>query len=103
MAFVRLTLVTPKPRQTDRVEILLTSLVQAHQARDGAITSYRLKPDTHSASGRHGCVSIWQTEEHANRMVSDQHDLALHAELKLVAEDPDHEEFSFEGIAAAVS
>lgn len=103
MAFVRLTLVTPKPRQTDRVEMLLNSLVQAHQASDGAITAYRLKPDTHSASDRHGCVSIWETEELANRMVSDQHDLSLHAELKLVAEDSDHEEFSFEGIEAAES
>ncbi len=103
MAFVRLTLVTPKPGQTDRVESLLTALVQAHEASDGAITAYRLKPDTHSASGRQGSVSIWETEEHANRMVSDQHDLSLHAELKLLAESSDHEEFSFEGIAAGVS
>ena len=103
MAFVRLTLVTPKPRQADRVEALLTSLAEAHQASDGAVTAYRLKPDTHVTSGRHGMVSIWETEEHANRSVSDTHDLALHAELKLVAEDSDHEEFSFEGIEAAAN
>ena len=100
MAFVRLTLVTPKPRQADRVEALLTSLVEAHQASDGAVTSYRLKPDTHVTTGRYGLVSVWETEEHANRTVSDQHDLALHAELKLLTEDTDHEEFSFEGIQA---
>ena len=103
MAFVRLTLVTPKPGRADRVEMLLADLVQGHRASDRAITAYRLSPDMHSASGRHGCVSIWETEEDANRMVSDEHDLALHAELKLAAEDSDHEEFSFEGVEAAVS
>ncbi len=97
MPFVRLSLMTPRPDQRERVEELLDRLVQLYQGREGFIAAYRLSPDAHSGSHRLGRVSIWRSEGDAHKTANDDTDLALQSQLKLfVEDDPSHEEYSFQ-------
>ncbi len=97
MPFVRLSLMTPRPDQRERVEELLDKLIQLYQGRPGFIDAYRLSPDPHSGSQRLGRVSIWQSEAHVNEMANDDTDLAIQSQLRLFVEpDASHEEYSFQ-------
>jgi nucleotide-binding universal stress UspA family protein/heme-degrading monooxygenase HmoA len=95
MAFIRISLMTPRSGQQEELEKLLDSLVAYLHGKPGFIAAYRLSPDPHSMDNRVGRISIWESEDDANRMSSDQHDQALQAEIKLVAIDATHEENSF--------
>ena len=97
MAFIRISLMTPRSGQEDKLANLLDRLVEYFPGKSGFIAAYRLSPDPHSRDKRVGRISIWESEAHANRMSSDQHDLALQAEIKLLAIDTTHEERSFIG------
>jgi quinol monooxygenase YgiN len=97
MAFIRLSLMTPRPGKEEALTVLLDRLVQYFQDKPGCIAAYRMSADPHARDKRVGKVSIWESEEDANRMSADQHDLALEAEIKLLAVDATHEEHSFTG------
>ena len=97
MAFIRLSLMTPRSGQEEALTNLLDQLVLYFQDKPGFITAYRISADQHSKDKRVGRISIWESEKAANRMSSDQHDLALQAEIKLLAVNSAHEEQSFTG------
>ena len=97
MAFIRVSLMTPRSGQEEALTDLLDRLVQYFQDKPGCIAAYRISADPHSKDNRVGRISIWESEKDANRMSSDQHDLALQAEIKLLAVDTTHEEHSFTG------
>ena len=97
MAFIRLSLMTARSGEEERLADLLDRLVQYFHDKPGFIAAYRISHDQHSKDARVGRISIWESEDDANRMSSDQHDLALQAEIKLLAVDATHEEHSFIG------
>ena len=97
MAFIRMSLMTPRSGQEKELTDLLDRLVQYFQDMPGFITAYRLSSDPHSEDGRVGRISIWESEDDANRMASDQHNLALQAEIMRLAVGATHEERSFIG------
>src|SRR5688572_17106601 len=97
MAFIRMSLMTPRPGQEEELANLLDRLVQHFHGKPGFIAAYRISSDPHTRDKRIGRISIWESEDDANRMSSDQHDLALQAEIKLLAVDATHEEHSFIG------
>ena len=80
---------------------LLDQLVQYFHDKPGFIAAYRLSSDPHATDKRVGRISIWESEDDANRMSSDQHDLALQSEIKLLAVETTHEEQSFIGTSKA--
>ena len=97
MAFVRYSVMTPKPGQAERVRGLLDQMLQYQQGRDGFVTASRLDPDEHDLHGFTGRVSAWETEAHANAVAQEQHQIALQSEIKLWVIDETHEERSFSG------
>jgi hypothetical protein len=88
---------TPRSGQEEALTGLLDRLVQYFQDKPGCTAAYRISADPHAKDNRVGKISIWESEEDANRMSSDQHDLALESEIKLLAVDTTHEEHSFIG------
>ena len=97
MVFIRISLMTPRPGQEQALTGLLDRLVEYFHDKPGFIAAYRISADPHAKDDRVGRISIWQSEEDANRMSSDKHDLALQSEIKLLAVDATHEEYSFIG------
>ena len=97
MAFLRVSIMIPRPGNEERVNELLDELLQLYQGRPGFITAYRLKPGPHAGPPKVGRISIWESSEHANRMASEPRDLALQSQLKVLVDDATHEESSFEG------
>lgn len=100
MAFIRLSLMTPRPGQEQRVADLIDQLLDFYQGRPGFITAYRLTPDKHSGSPRVGRISVWESEGETHRTATEPRDMALQSELKLAVIDETHEEYSFQGTLA---
>jgi len=88
---------TPRSGQEEELENLLDRLIEYFHGKSGFIAAYRLSPDPHSRDDRIGRISIWESEAHANLMSSDQHDLAVQAEIQRLAVDATHQESSFVG------
>ena len=95
MTFIRLSMMTPRPGQEQRVNELIDQLLKFYEDRPGFVTAYRLMSDTHAGTGRVGRLSIWESEEETHRTATEQRDMALQAELKLFVVDETHQEFSF--------
>ncbi|HKS90383.1 MAG TPA: hypothetical protein VJQ83_00540 [Tepidiformaceae bacterium] len=96
MAFMRLSLMTPRPGQEREVSELLDKLLKLYVGRPGFRAAYRLSSDTHSGSTRMGRVSIWDSEEDAHRTAVNDTDIALQSQIKVLCEDETHEEHSFD-------
>lgn len=101
MVFVRFAMVTPRPGQAERADGLIDELLDFHRDREGFVASYKLLPDSGAPTQRFGRISIWESEEHANRTAQEQHDLSLQSALHLAVLEETHEERSFQAIAAA--
>ncbi len=98
MAFLRFSVMIPRPGNEKQVDELLDELVGLYQGRKGLITAYRLRPGPHAGAPKVGRLSIWESVEDANRMASEAHDLALQSQIKMLVYDETHEESSFEGV-----
>lgn len=101
MAFIRLSLMTPKAGQDAAAEKIVDELVQMYQDRQGFITAYRLQTSGQTTSGQLGRISIWESEADANRVAAEEHDIALQARLKLIVAGDTHAEHSFDGTPTA--
>ncbi len=101
MVFVRFAMVTPRPGQADRARELIDDLLDFHRGREGFVAAYRLLPDSGAPTQRLGRISIWESEEHANRTAQEQRDLSLQSALQHAVLGETHEERSFQAIAAA--
>jgi hypothetical protein len=97
MAFVRISMMIPMAGQESTVQAILDDLVKFYKGRQGFITAWRLTADAHSAVRRMGRISVWETEEDAHRTASEQHDLALQSQLKILVQAGSQEEYSFTG------
>jgi heme-degrading monooxygenase HmoA len=96
VAFLRFSVMIPRPGNEKRVEELLDELVGLYQGRPGFITAYRLKPGPHAGAPRVGRISIWESVEDADRMATWAHDLSLQSEIRVLVDDATHQESSFE-------
>lgn len=102
MAFLRVSVMIPRPGYEKRVEDLIDELLRLYQGRPGFITAYRLKPGPHAGAPKVGRISIWESSEDANRMASESRDIALQSQIKTLVDDETHEESSFEGVPYGV-
>lgn len=101
MAFTRLAIMTPKRGNEARVEEMLNDLLKFQSEQPGFVAGYLLRHDPHeSGTTRIGRFTVWESEEHANHVAQQQHDMSLQSELKLQVDDETHEEHSF--LATAV-
>jgi heme-degrading monooxygenase HmoA len=96
VAFLRFSVMIPRPGNERRVEELLDELVGLYQGRPGFITAYRLKPGPHAGALRVGRISIWESVEDADHMAAEAHDLSLQSQIKVLVDDATHQESSFE-------
>jgi quinol monooxygenase YgiN len=95
MAYVRVSIMQPKPGQEARARELIAQLVAYYEQQPGYVRGYRL--DHLDSSGRLGRIGVWVSEQDANHAAQTPHDLALRSELNLVVAEGGHQEYSFEG------
>jgi len=100
MPFVRVSVVRPQRGKEEAVRKVIDELVAYYGRQPGCVGGYRLE---HSdGSSRFGRIGIWETEDDAEQAAQTEHDLALRAKLNALVDEASHEEYSFEGTAAAV-
>jgi hypothetical protein len=95
VAYARLSLMTPLHDRERRVREVLDQLIEFYTGREGFIAAYRLDPDPHVASHRVGRISVWESEQHANRTAAEPYDMALQSQLRLLVDDATREERGF--------
>ena len=66
MAFIRYSVMTPKPGQSDRLKSLIGEMIAYHRTREGFIAEYLLEPDQHDLHGFIGRCAVWESEAAAN-------------------------------------
>lgn len=93
MAYVRLSLVMPKPGQEARAAGLLDELLDHCRRQPGYETGFRLDP---FESGRRlGRLTVWEAKHFADAAANSTHDLSLRSELNLTVEPGSLEERAF--------
>jgi quinol monooxygenase YgiN len=92
MAYVRLSIVKPRPGHEERAVELLKALSVATAESPGWQANYVLRP--HDDTGEIARISIYQDESSAEREASTPSVLSLRSELHLIVE-PDHRERAF--------
>ena len=85
MAYVRLTLLEPRPGAEDELRRLLLELDASLAEAPGLLLSLVVS----QASGRLGRISLWLSKEEANREATSQRILALRSRLLFLALDTD--------------
>lgn len=100
MAYVRISLMRPKPGQEQRLADLIEQLVTYYQQQPGFLHGYRLSALPGDISGCLGRVSVWEGAAAAERAAGTDYDLALRSEVNMAVEDGSHEELAFEGVQA---
>lgn len=76
MAYIRISISTPKEGSRDRVLELEDRLLASFKDHDGFRSAYRL-----TSSTQVGRVSIWDAEANADAAANSQHTLSLRSEL----------------------
>jgi hypothetical protein len=87
--YVRLTLVNPKAGQDERFSELTDDLLQFFSEQPGYVRGYKMlarEPD--APQGRIARLTVWSSEEDADRAATSQHVLSVRSELlQLIEED----------------
>ena len=96
MAFIRYSVMTPKPGEADRLKSLIGEMIAYHRTREGFIAEYLLEPDQHDLHGFIGRCAVWESEAAANATAQDQHGIALQSQIKAAANEATHEERAFQ-------
>ncbi len=92
MAYVRISLMKPLSGHQSEVEQLNHELVSLYRSQEGCLASYVVT--ALDGSGETGRVSVWESEEHADRAANEDHSMALRSRLHLQVEKG-HVERSF--------
>jgi len=92
MAYIRLSVVKPRPGQEARVVEILKALSAATENSPGWQANYVVRP--HDESGDIARISVYDDEASAEREAATPTVLALRSELHLVVE-PGHRERGF--------
>ncbi len=91
--YIRLSLMDPKPDKDDLVSGLMDNLLQFFSTQPGYVRGYSLLSG--DPQGRVGRVTIWTSEEEADRAANTQHVLAVRSELLQLIEEDSHIERSY--------
>ncbi len=82
--YVRLSLMNPKPGQDERVSRLMDDLLQFFPSQPGFVRAYKLVreyPDP-----KIGRVTVWKSEQDADKAANQQHVLSTRSELLEITE-----------------
>ena len=99
--YVRLSLMNPKRGQSDRVSQLMDELLQFFPSQPGFVRGYKLVreyPDP-----KIGRVTIWKSEQDAERAANQQHGLSARSELLEITEEEYHIDRSYTGYDAQLA
>ncbi len=80
MPYIRLTLAHPRPDRAAEVRRHYEELVTTAAKQPGFVAGWVVVP--HDGSGDIGRLTMWESQEHANRAANDPHALALHSEIE---------------------
>jgi quinol monooxygenase YgiN len=86
MAFVRITIARPRPEVRVDVQQYFRELIEATSSMPGFVRAYLV--ESGGASGEVGRVTIWESQELANRAAHDGRVMAIHS--RLVPDNPEH-------------
>ncbi|MBI1885053.1 MAG: antibiotic biosynthesis monooxygenase [Chloroflexi bacterium] len=92
MPYIRISLMKPQEGHADEVERLNRELVGLYQGSRGCLVSYLVTAA--DGSGETGRVSVWESEDDADRAANEHRSLALRSQLHLRVEEG-HVERSF--------
>ncbi len=96
MAYIRVSLMRSMPGHEAEVDRLNRELVAYYRRFPGCLAAYYVQAA--DGSGEVGRVSVWQSEDDADRAASDDHSLALRSQLHLLIQ-PGHQDRSFQAEA----
>lgn len=86
MAVVRITIARPRTEVQHEVEQYFRELIDRTSRMPGFLSGYVLQAS--GASGEVGRVTIWESQEAANRAANDPRVMAIHA--RLIPDNPEH-------------
>ena len=96
MAFIRYSVMTPKPGEADHLKSLIADMIAFHRTQEGFVAEYLLEPDQHDLHGFIGRCAVWESEAAANATAQEQHSIVLQSQIKGVALEVGHEERAFQ-------
>lgn len=79
MPFVRISIAKPRAESRDEIRRYFQDLIESTSHLPGFITGYVL--ESSASSGDVGRVTIWESQEMANRAANDAHVMAIHSRL----------------------
>ena len=91
--YVRLSLMVPRRGCADRVSQTTDDLLDYFSKQPGYVRGYKLTSS--DGSGELGRLTVWTSEEEADRVATSEHVLAVRSELMQLIEEESHVERSF--------
>ena len=85
MAFVRITIARPRPEVRNEVQQYFRELIDATSSMPGFVRAYLV--ESGGASGEVGRVTIWESQDSANRAANDGRVMAIHS--RLIPDNPE--------------
>ena len=96
MAFVRLSITTPRRGETARVLEIMQKLADAARETQGCLFSYVLKPEDGSPDVAR--IAVYEDHVAADHLANTEHMLSLRAQLHLLIE-PGHVEHAYTSVS----
>jgi quinol monooxygenase YgiN len=94
VVYVRLSLARPRPGHEEQVAKMDDELMRSFAAQPGYLHGYRITGGD-SVGGRIGRLTLWRSDQDADRAAQTTHILAVRSELLLLIEDQQHIEDSW--------
>jgi len=94
--YVRISFMNPKPGSEELVAGLMDNLLKFFVDQPGYVRGYALLDG--DPQGRVGRITVWQSEEDADRAANTQHVLTVRAEIMQRMEQDSHIERSYTAI-----
>lgn len=91
--YVRLSLMNPKPGKDKLVAGLMDNLLESFADQPGYVRGYALIDG--DPQGRVGRITMWASEQEADRAANTQHVLTVRSEIMQLIEDDSHIERSY--------
>lgn len=99
--YVRLSLMNPKAGKEELVAGLMDSLLEFFSGQPGYARGYCLVDG--DPQGRVGRITMWRSEEEADRAANTQHVLTVRSEIMQLVEDDSHVERSYTALDPALA
>jgi hypothetical protein len=93
LLYVRLSLMKAKPGKELEVADLMDRLVTYYKQQDGFVDGYKLRAADESADI--GRVTVWRSEDEADRTAQSTRVMSLRSDLMAMVEEGTHDERSF--------